>query len=298
MAIASMKDALTRVKSELLDYRMTKLKRVGSQIKKGIFSASEVFPAIALMPEYEELGPSQSGGQYSCNRGITIEVWTHRYDVQKSQEMTLEIVEHVKDILQASAKLDGDLFDIAYGDITFGAEPPQKATFLQRCILPVVLRSYETQPANRKPLRAAALKELTAKSLTDQIFEAFQKTHRKRLTHIKSFRNFGEPPVPTDRELALVVNTEKQEHAWGHRDGVTRSFELLYWTYLFGKEVSLDANLDMIETLKDICQEEFRWNGWCLWSWMPRIDYGVYVADDKFLYSSSLKLDCMCKENL
>jgi len=296
--ITSMSQLLTVFKDELLKYKRTSLAKVDTSIKRGVFAPADRPPMIALMPQYEICDPPYSGGQYKVRRKINVEVWVSLLNAKEAMKETMELFEEVKEIAQKSDYLNNQVLDIVYSTEqgTFGLSTPPDVKFMQRSVLPLTFVTKEKLPTDRKEWMTPNLREGKASTLTTVIYNALSNYRDANPDKVQRLTDYASPPQAVNRELTLVPVEENLDHDWAGVDGVHRTYKIWYMTKLFGAEKSLDDNLAVVEEIKDAIFSNLQWDGYCINSWIPRVDF---LQDTKELrYVTEMSLETLGKENL
>ena len=298
MAVESMNGLLTQIKSELLRYKERELRKIGSHFKKGIFAPNEILPACAIIPDYEECGRPYTG-KYKVRRGVNVEFWVDSLKIKNAVETVLELAEQAKEIFQKSTRLHEQVLDIEYGRAALGTGPG-KLSFMQNVALPFVFTTKDSIPTSRTEWLKDDMTENSALELADVIFADLKELKKDDRDKFQSVINLTAPPQLVNRQLALLVHTEDMDHDWAGAEGVHRTFEILYSTALFASEKSIEDNLGGVEAIKDKVFANLQWNGRCINSWIPRIDFGVgeMRSASGMGYVTSLKLETVSREML
>ena len=298
MAVGSMNELLTQIKSELLRYKERELRKIGSHFKKGVFAPNEILPACAIIPDYEECGRPYTG-KYKVRRGVSVEFWVDSLKIKSAVEVVMGLAEHAKEIFQRSTRLHDQVLDIEYGQVVLGTGPG-KLSFMQKVALPLVFTTKDSIPTSRTEWMKDDMTENSALELADVIFADLQELKKDDRDKFQSVVSLTAPPQLVNRQLALLVHTEDMDHDWAGAEGVHRTFEILYSTSLFASEKSLEDNLGGVEAIKDKVFANLQWNGRCINSWIPRVDFGVSnmrVASG-LGYVSALTLETVSREVL
>ena len=109
--ITSMSQLLTEFKTELLKYKLTTLRKVGTSIKKGVFAQKDIPPIIGLLPQYEICFEPWTG-KYKVERRINCEVWVSLMNAKEALKQTMELFEEIKEITQMSNNLNDQVLHI------------------------------------------------------------------------------------------------------------------------------------------------------------------------------------------
>jgi len=300
MATTTTKALLTNIQSTLNSYTGSGESLEGLRIIRGVLPPQAVFPVAAVLPVAERYAPPFGGGVYKVYRRVNIEVYTRSYKSPRDAlKDAMDYAESIRSILQDNYKLPSNgsdtAWNITFGGIAYGMGGQLKGSFLQRAVVQVFIISDE-EWASHTPV--STITEPDSKSLMEAVYSTL--SGDSNLSAVKTFFEGTTPPI-ADRQFPAVsvfLDSEDSSHTEAGRDTVRRMLRLEVWSRLYGKEKSLDDNLDVVEALKASVQRNHQWGGKCVRSVIESIDYKQFVGDRNILYDTAVNVRLYCRRSL
>lgn len=293
----NMKTLLTAIKTRLQTYSQTGETLASIKTwKRGILPPLPVFPALVLLPVQELFHRVMSGGTYWVDRIVEIRVYQKSYQATKhSVADAMDLMNALKDIIRTEYQwVHGSVeqcADTLFGDEDIGDWEPFRNAFVQRSSMRITCRSQEAYPTQTV---TTTLSDVAFRPFIDNVYATLQGYQATTLSAVKTMEEHTIVPIPATRFPAIAVNgeTEQLVHEPTSVDTANRNMTIRVWTHLLDKESLLDANLDIVEAVKDILQINYAFGGRCRNSEIQGIRYGQAGEEKQMLYESVLSLSC------
>lgn len=259
--MSTMKQTLTDIKTVLLTYQNTTLEDLNC-FQRGILPPMPAFPALAILPEKERIIRRRSNGQQIVERDISIEVYAKAARREDAVVHTMDIMEAIKNIGQAqiTSLWNSTCFDFDMYSETYIEPVALKSNqFIHGGSMRFRFRDHHTIPVGSRK-RKASVAETKASDILNAVYDAIY-SYRSDLTYsladVNIFVKQDIPPLPKFPAITVVEGKTNRLKSLTGMDDVTRIFDISVWTELVDKEYSLNKNLDIVETLKDILEIEY-----------------------------------------
>ncbi len=304
MGVTNMSALLAAIKTVFLAAKVT----TGiDYIKKGVLPIIPVFPVIALLPELETILEYHSGGRYIIQRDISLEVYEKGFKSNIVNERLKDFVDKIVTICQTQNTLGANKWGSTTLDSTWeneSYETPMETEnqIIQVAILPMSFTSEETLPSNR--IISQTVTETNQSDLIDEIYNKIVTyingtDNAYDLTKVKQIYKKEIPPMPVYPSITIVGRGVNRERKLTGEDMPVHNIEIAVWTKLLDKEIMLDKNLELIDTLKDAVQFNFMWSGKCYDSYIDSIEYErLDISKIGMVYASRMSLKCEGRENI
>lgn len=286
------KDLLTTIKAFLLDKskeglseNLAKVK----QFKKGVLSPIPIFPAVVIVPLSERLERFYSGGMYHAGREVEIYVYVKGIGKQKEDSLQcLETIEEIRNLLYGDHTLNkSEIYNLEFGEEDYG-QTPFGRLMLQKGRFTATFWSKESLPSDR--IANIALSSADVKDLLDSITDKFKECKADGSLDVRQIENVDLPPITKFSSLGIIELPSSIEHKEAGRDTHFRNFSVFVWSKLFDKEIALDANLDLIEQIKDLIWKNYKWEGQTQNTRIQTINY--QMLQESMLYQSQVNFEC------
>ena len=288
------KELLTTIKTFLQDKsreglseNLAKVK----QFKKGVLSPIPIFPAVVVVPLSERMEKFYSGGMYHAGREVEIYVYIKGVGRQKEDRLQcLKIIEKIRNLLYENHTLDeSEIYNFELGEEDYG-QIPFGRLMLQEGKFTVTFWSKENLPSDR--ISNISLSSSNVKDLLNSITDKFKEYKNNGSLDVRQIESVALPPIAKFPSLGIIELPSRIEHEETGRDTHFRSFSVFAWSKCFDKEIALDANLDLIEQVKNLIWKNYKWDGQTRNTTIGIINYEMVTEANILLYQSRVNFEC------
>ena len=294
---SNMKAILTGLKTSVLNYRQTleggKLQDIKT-FKVGVLSPMTVFPALAILPESEELLRWYSGNQAVVQRSFSVEVFEKSIDIAKAQERAVELIELVAELYQQDFTLKNQdsqtlqVFDLNISSISFNVVEGIQET-IGAAKMSVTVKGRES--LNLETERAGVLvNDPTTVSIRNAILDRLTLARTDGLQNVADIVNGASSDSIIKGFPSILVSPTSQTiiRKEAGRDRNTHSFIVDVVERMVPHDKVLLNLIDTVEAVKKLFHRYATWENRCITSNTKSVQYDLAEAENGYLYLARL----------
>ncbi len=286
------------MKNVLLSFRERELRGIKTW-KRGVLPPMPAFPACVIMPERVDFEYSHSAGQYTARWLISVEFFARHRKPEEAMEQVRYYSGITKHIFKEYFQWDGLAVDSEVFPKEYEELIPFQGQYLQMGAVPIEILTYEEQPPELEIFNE--FRWTDSVDLIQTIFERLTKQKNESAMSLKQVRQFYRsqiPPIPDYPAITLIEPITNNERIYTALDANTRIFEINIFTHLLDKEINLDMNLNIVETLIDILQVYYMWGGRCIDSPVLGVQFFRDTNETGKVYRSTITYQCQSPEEV
>lgn len=265
------KGLLDQVKATLLNYWNTTLKGVVT-IKRGVLPPIPAFPAIAIMPEQEEYRYWAGKNRYWVNRELSIEVYSKGPTVKTAREETEKLIYQLIEIFKKDHQWNSNAVDSTWSKETYFEPITTGRSYIQGGVVTLIVTSDEETPSTEDYTDVTGT---SVKDLIDTVYSTIEtyknSTGALSVSNIRKLEKQSIPAIADFPAVTIVIDYADRDRTYAGVDEVAYTLTISIFTKLLDKEVNLDSNLALLETVKDIIQKHNMWGGKALTTTVDRV---------------------------
>lgn len=265
-------------------------------VRVGFFTRVAKLPVITLMPVRWIKGTDFGNNKYRVTRILEFQTFVAAIDAREAHDRLREYVEKIRFLIRnenysfffedrskVPQSYNHEFIGVNYNPNTIGSIG-RRGIF--QAELRLAVKSKERRPD--QPDKTTRTKELDQNKATDLVFKSLSKNRTGRLRAIKEFRKDSATFKRLGSTLSVVLENEETEEYAAGADLIDLLFDVVLRTKLIADEASILKVCSIIETIKDILDEDESFGGHFWNSTVDSIGFEQQVNEKTAYYIARL----------
>lgn len=293
--MATFKSLLTEIKSVVKtavgDGNYSNLYKVKT-VKRGMLSPIEQYPVIINVPVSESFDRFYSGGQYQAVREVEFFIYTKRKyrTIEADRIENLKIVEELRNLVYTELLHLTSVYDIVLGSEVYYDATSFGNVMIQEGKFKATFWSKENLPIDR--VERVSLNTSAVYDLYDCIRDVLKEAVNVNDIDVMKMEDTNIRPIGKFPAIGVIELDTALTHGETGRDTQERAFRVYVWSKCFDKEIALDSNLDLLESVKNIIWKNYKWNGLCKNTRIQGINFSLTDRENVLIYSTRVDFVC------